>query len=111
MDFKYVARSVAKEIETYQVVGNCKYLTKDNIKKKMVFIFEFYDKLRARNIQNIFFNFLKNLGGVSTLKTLNLSDFQNGQIVTKQLLKRLNILECPYAFIKKYGFETIGVSD
>ena len=45
------------------------------------------------------------------LKTLNLSDFQNGQIVTKQLLKRLNILECPYAFIKKYGFETIGVSD
>ena len=64
--------SVAKESETYQVVANCKYLKKYNLKKKTVFIFEFYDKLCARNMQMIFFIFLKNLGGggggVSTLK-------------------------------------------
>ena len=55
--------SIAKESETYQVVGNCKYLKKYNLKKKTVFIFEFYDKLCARNMQIIIFNFLKNLGG------------------------------------------------
>ena len=60
----YVARSVVKESETYQVVGNYKCLTKGNLNKKTVFIFKFYDKFCARKIQNNFSNFLKNLGGL-----------------------------------------------
>ena len=77
--------SIAKESETYQVVGNCKYLKKYNLKKKTVFIFEFYDKLCARNMQIIIFNFLKNLGGVSTLIRENIHSLESQSLHFNQL--------------------------
>ena len=44
-------------------------------------------------------------------KTLNLTRFKNGEVVTRQELKGCGALEFPYKFIQTYGIYTIGVND
>ena len=44
-------------------------------------------------------------------KTLHLSDYQNGEILSKKTLKQYGVLDLPYKFIKTYGPKMIGVGD
>ena len=44
-------------------------------------------------------------------KTLNLTRFENGEVVIRKELKGCGALEFPYKFIQTYGLHAIGVND